>query len=44
MAFPASNQDVVRLYRRWQETKSEAAAARLAALGVVPAKGDGRPQ
>ena len=44
MAFPASNQDVVRLYRRWQETKSQTAAARLAALGVVPPKGDGRPQ
>lgn len=44
MAFPASNQDVVRLYRRWQETKSASAAARLAALGVVPGKGDGRPQ
>ncbi|HXJ19833.1 MAG TPA: hypothetical protein VMT03_06325 [Polyangia bacterium] len=44
MAFPASNQDVVRLYRRWQETKSQSAAARLAALGVVPGRGDGRPQ
>ena len=37
MAVPASNPDVVRLYRRWQETKSESAAARLAALGVVHA-------
>jgi hypothetical protein len=43
---PASNEDVLRLYQRWQRTKSHAAAARLAALGVVPAavKGDGRPQ
>jgi hypothetical protein len=43
---PASNEDVLRLYERWQRTKSHAAAARLAALGVVPAavKGDGRPQ
>ncbi len=40
----ASNEDVLRLYRRWQRTKSQAAAARLAALGVVPAKGDGRLQ
>ncbi len=39
MAVPASNQDVVRLYRRWQETKSESAAARLAALGVVIGRG-----
>ena len=40
----ASNQDIVRLYRRWQATKSASAAARLAALGVVPGGGDGRPQ
>lgn len=40
----ASNQDVLRLYRRWQRTKSRWAEARLAALGVVPGKGDGRPQ
>jgi hypothetical protein len=39
-----SNQDIIRLYRRWQATKSESAAARLAALGVVPGRGDGRPQ
>jgi hypothetical protein len=44
MSLPASNRDIVRLYRRWQETKSAAAAARLAALGVVPNKGDGRLQ
>jgi len=43
-AIPASNQDIVRLYRRWQRTKSAAAAARLAQIGVVPAGGDGRPQ
>lgn len=43
---PSSNEDVLRLYQRWQRTKSTAAAARLAALGVVPSlvKGDGRPQ
>ena len=43
-SHPASNEDVLRLYRRWQRTGSAAAAARLAALGVVPgaAKGDGR--
>jgi hypothetical protein len=40
----ASNQDVLRLYRRWQRTGSRWAAARLAALGVMPSKGDGRPQ
>jgi hypothetical protein len=42
--LPATNQDIVRLYRRWQATKSATAAARLAAIGVVPAKGDGRLQ
>jgi hypothetical protein len=43
---PTSNEDVLRLYQRWQRTKSASAAARLAALGVVPGavKGDGRPQ
>jgi hypothetical protein len=40
----ASNQDVLRLYRRWQRTGNRWAAARLAALGVVPSKGDGRLQ
>jgi hypothetical protein len=40
----ASNQDVVRLYRRWQRTKSRWAAGRLAALGVMPPKGDGKLQ
>jgi hypothetical protein len=40
----SSNQDVLRLYQRWQLTKSRWAEARLAALGVVPPKGDGRPQ
>jgi hypothetical protein len=40
----ASNEDVLRLYRSWQRTKSHAAAARLAALGVVPPKDDGRLQ
>jgi hypothetical protein len=43
-AIAASNQDIIRLYRRWQATKSASAAARLAALGVVPGGGDGRPQ
>src|SRR4029077_16722824 len=41
-AIPASNQDIVKLYRRWQATKSASAAARLAAMGVVPSDGDGR--
>ena len=44
MAVPASNQDVVRLYRLWRETKSQSAAARLAALGVVIGRGGERPQ
>ena len=44
VAVPASNQDIVRLYRRWQRTHSLDAAARLAAMGVVPNGGDGRPQ
>ena len=44
-AVPASsNQDVVRLYRRWQRTGNRGAGARLYALGVVPPKGDGRLQ
>jgi len=44
MALPASNQDIVKLYRHWQLTRSSAAGARLAALGVVGGRGDGRPQ
>jgi hypothetical protein len=44
MAVPATNQDIVRLYRRWQRTKSNTAAARLALLGVVPPRDDGRLQ
>jgi hypothetical protein len=40
----ATNQDVLRLYRRWRRTGDRWAAARLAALGVVAAKGDDRPQ
>jgi hypothetical protein len=40
----ARNQDVVRLYQRWQRTKSRWAAARLAELGVIPSRGDGRLQ
>ena len=40
----ARNQDVVRLYQRWQRTKSRWDAARLASLGVIPVRGDGRPQ
>jgi hypothetical protein len=43
-SHPASNGDVLRLYRRWQRTGSRAAAASLAALGVVARKGDGRLQ
>ena len=37
----ANNQDVVRLYQRWQRTKSDWVARRLAALGVVSLKGGG---
>jgi hypothetical protein len=44
VALPATNQDIVRLYRRWQQTHSPTAAAQLAAIGVVPGRGDGRPQ
>lgn len=44
MAFPTSNQDILRLYRRWQRTGSSVAAARLARMGVVPPKDDGRLQ
>lgn len=44
MNLPASNQDIVKLYRHWQLTKSQAAAGRLAAMGVVAARGDRRPQ
>ena len=43
MAVPASNQDIVRLYRRWRETKSGSAAARLAAMGVVLGRGGRQP-
>ncbi|HVZ74576.1 MAG TPA: hypothetical protein VHJ20_19475 [Polyangia bacterium] len=44
-ARPATNEDVMRLYRSWQRTGSRAAAAQLASLGVVPPRsGDGRPQ
>jgi hypothetical protein len=39
-----NNQDVLRLYRRWQRTHSRWSEARLAALGVVKPNGDGRPQ
>ena len=43
-SIATSNQDIIRLYRRWQATKGARAAARLAALGVVPGGGDGRLQ
>jgi hypothetical protein len=39
-----SNQDVMRLYERWQQTGSRWTAARLAALGVVPRRGPSRLQ
>src|SRR6187551_1992239 len=42
VATPTSDRDILRLYRQWQRTKSANAAARLAALGVVPPKGEGR--
>lgn len=41
VATPASNQDILRLYRRWQRTHSQDAAARLAAIGVVAPRGAG---
>jgi hypothetical protein len=41
---PTSDRDILRLYRQWQRTRSANAAARLAALGVVPPRGDGRLQ
>jgi len=44
VATPTSDRDILRLYRQWQRTRSANAAARLAALGVVPTKGDGRLQ
>jgi hypothetical protein len=44
MVLPASNQDILKLYRHWQLTKSTAAAGRLATLGVLGGRGDGRPQ
>ena len=44
VATPTNDGDILRLYRQWQRTKSANAAARLAALGVVPPKGDGRLQ
>jgi len=43
-ARQSSNQDVLRLYQRWQETRSEWVGRRLAALGVVPPKDGGRLQ
>jgi hypothetical protein len=43
-ARASSNQDVLRLYQRWQATKSEWVGKRLAALGVVPQKDGGRLQ
>ena len=42
VATPTSDRDILRLYRQWQRTKSANAAARLAALGVVPPKGEGQ--
>ncbi len=43
--LPASNGDIIRLYRRWQATRSATAAAQLAAIGVVPTDdGDGHLQ
>jgi hypothetical protein len=44
VATPTSDRDILRLYRHWQRTRSANAAARLAALGVVPPRGDGRLQ
>jgi hypothetical protein len=40
----STNEDVVRLYQRWVRTKSRWAAARLAALGVMPLKSESGPQ
>ena len=44
VATPTTDRDILRLYRQWQRTKSANVAARLAALGVMPPKGDGRLQ
>jgi hypothetical protein len=44
MALPASNQDLMKLYRTWQLTRSTAAGARLAAMGFVAGRGNGRLQ
>ena len=44
VAVPTSNRDIVRLYRRWQQTHDRATAAQLVAIGVVPSRGDGKPQ
>jgi hypothetical protein len=45
VAVPTNDRDIFRLYRCWQRTKSASAAARLAAVGVVPPRGDGgKPQ
>ena len=41
---PTSDRDILRLYRHWKRTRSANAAARLATLGVVPPRGDGRLQ
>jgi hypothetical protein len=39
-----TDEDVLRLYRHWQRTKSRWAAGRLATLGLVPQRGPGRIQ
>ena len=44
VALPTSDRDIFRLYRQWQRTKSANAAARLAAVGVVPPRDDGKLQ
>jgi len=44
VALPTTDRDIFRLYQRWQRTKSASAAARLAAVGVVPPRDDGKLQ
>jgi hypothetical protein len=44
VAVPTSDRDIFRLYQHWQRTRSASAAARLAAVGVVPPRDDGKLQ
>ncbi len=44
VALPATNQDIVKLYGRWQQTHSRTAAAAAGRDRRRPGRGDGRPQ